>query len=100
MKRPGAVNPFISESHAAHLPRSGLAGRGCAGLKECLGPVQECATMDYSKSGGPAQHSKEARFIDKTASGKKNPPGGRSSRDEMLARMKAASEARAAKEEK
>ncbi|MGN0933879.1 hypothetical protein [Falsigemmobacter intermedius] len=53
--------------------------------------------MDYSKSGGPAQHSKEARFIDKTASGKKNPPGGRVSREEMLARMKSASEARAAK---
>ncbi|WP_199737875.1 hypothetical protein [Falsigemmobacter faecalis] len=54
--------------------------------------------MDYSKSGGPDQNGKEARFIDKTASGKKNPPGGRGTREEMLARMKAAADARAAKE--
>lgn len=56
--------------------------------------------MDYSKSGGVSQNGKEARFIDKTASGKQKTPGGRSSREDMLARMKAAAEARAAEAEK
>lgn len=56
--------------------------------------------MDYSKSGGVSQKGKEARFIDKTASGARKAPGGRSSREEMLARMKAAAEARAAEDAK
>lgn len=54
--------------------------------------------MDYRKSGVPVQNGKEARFIDKSASGKKNAPGGRASQDEILARMKAVAEERAAKD--
>lgn len=56
--------------------------------------------MDYGKSGGARQNGKEARFIDKTASGKQNAPGGRASRDEILAKMKAVAEARAKTEGK
>lgn len=51
--------------------------------------------MDYSKSGAmKAGSKKEPRHIDQTGKGKANPPGGRASKEELVARMKAAAEAK------
>ncbi len=51
--------------------------------------------MDYSKSGGATSGGKrEPRHIDQTGKGKANPPGGRASKEELVARMKAAAEAK------
>lgn len=51
--------------------------------------------MDYSKSGGAKSGGKrEPRHIDQTAKGKAKPPGGRLSKEELVARMKAAAEAK------
>ncbi|GHC53722.1 hypothetical protein [Neogemmobacter tilapiae] len=50
--------------------------------------------MDYSKSGGPKTAKNPTRHQEGKPSGKAKPPGGRLSKQELLARMKAATEAK------
>jgi hypothetical protein len=55
--------------------------------------------MDYSKSGGPKAEKYVRPHVEHNAKGtSKNPFGGRESKAELLARMKAAAEAKKAQE--
>jgi hypothetical protein len=55
--------------------------------------AKERGTMDYSKSGGPKTAKNPTRHQEGKPS-KAKPPGGRLSKEELLARMKAATEAK------
>lgn len=46
--------------------------------------------MDYSKSGGPKVAKNPTRHQEGKPSGPPKPPGGRLSKEEMLAKLKAA----------
>ncbi len=51
--------------------------------------------MDYSKSGGAKPHKNTPRHAEHNAKGSdKNPYGGKADKAELLARMKAAAEAK------
>ena len=50
--------------------------------------------MDYSKSGNPKTARNETRHQERKAKGTPPPPGGRATKAELLARMKAMAEAK------
>jgi hypothetical protein len=50
--------------------------------------------MDYSKSGAPKPARKETRHQERQAKGNPPTPGGRATKAELLARMKATAEAK------
>jgi hypothetical protein len=50
--------------------------------------------MDYSKSGGPKNPKNPTRHQEGKPSGPAKPPGGRLSKEELLARLKASAESK------
>ena len=72
-----------------------MCGRAVCGMSDKTNASCEGITMDYGKSGAPLKAKKAPRHTEHNAKGTdKNPFGQPAPKAELLARMKAAAEAK------